>query len=162
MSVLDWFSRAEPRPSTAPLTIASAERLAEIHESAFARPWDVLDFERLLTDRNVLADGLFLGAGREPVGFALSRRVIDEAELLSLALAPEARGRRLAHALLEAHLDALLKRGVRRVHLEVEEGNAPALALYRRGGFVEVGRRQAYYHKPDGRRAEAVTMTRSL
>ena len=51
---------------------------------------------------------------------------------------------------------------MRAVHLEVEEGNRPALALYRRRGFREVGRRQGYYARPDGTRAAAITMSRSF
>ncbi|MET0429646.1 MAG: ribosomal-protein-alanine acetyltransferase, partial [Microvirga sp.] len=56
----------------------------------------------------------------------------------------------------------LAPRGARIVFLEVEEGNAPALALYRRLGFREVGRREGYYARPDGTRAAALTMSLDL
>ena len=157
MSFFDWFRRTIPVGHTAPLDTGHGARLAVIHASAFARPWDSHEFERLLADRAVVADGLFLGSG-EPSGFVLSRVVADEAEILTVAMAPEARGRGNAKPMLAAHVDALARRGVAVVHLEVEEGNAPALALYRRFGFVEVGRREGYYRKRDGGKAAALTM----
>jgi [ribosomal protein S18]-alanine N-acetyltransferase len=159
---LGWFHREAPAAHVAPLETRHAARLAELHGQAFARPWEAHEFERCLAERNVLADGVFLGSGREPVGFVLSRRVADEAEILSVVMGPEARGRGHARALLACHLDALGRRGVRTVHLEVEEGNEPALALYRRHGFREAGRRPGYYAKPDGGRATAVIMSRTL
>ena len=51
---------------------------------------------------------------------------------------------------------------MRTVHLEVEESNAPALALYRRLGFRIVGRREGYYAKPDGGKVAALTMSATL
>ena len=141
------------------LDAGAAARLAAVHGSAFARPWSTLDFERLLSERSVLADGLFVGRSNKPSGFVLSRRVSDEAEILSLAVAPDGRGRGYARLLLMHHLQDLSLQGVRAVHLEVEEGNAPALALYRRLGFREIGRRPAYYAKPDGAYACALTMS---
>ena len=146
----------------APLDARCAARLAALHGSAFARAWSALDFERLLAESNVLADGLFIGRGGEPDGFILSRRAADEAEVLSVALAPQARGRGHAGQLLAEHLRQLSRQGVRAVHLEVEEGNTPALALYRRFGFREVGRRPAYYAKPDGSRACALILGLAL
>jgi [ribosomal protein S18]-alanine N-acetyltransferase len=162
MSVLDWLHRAPPMGRIAPLGSEHAERLAAIHETAFARPWSAIEFERLLADRAVLADGLFLGRDAEPAGFALSRIVADEAEILTLAVAAHARGRGYARLLLEKHVEELVRAGVRLLHLEVEEGNAPALGLYRRLGFAEAGRREAYYLKPDWTRHAALTMRRFL
>ncbi|HVL70687.1 MAG TPA: GNAT family N-acetyltransferase [Beijerinckiaceae bacterium] len=162
MTFFGWFRREVLRARVAPLDARHAARLAQIHASAFARPWDAHDFERCLSERNVLADGLFLGREGPPCGFVVSRRVGDEAEILTVAIAPEARGRGHAGLLLACHLQTLLQAGVRVVHLEVEEGNAPALALYRRHGFSEVGRRGGYYQKPDGSRVSALTMSRRI
>jgi ribosomal-protein-alanine N-acetyltransferase len=161
MSFLDRFTRP-PAPRIEPIGAEAASRLAAVHASAFSQPWNTLDFERLLGERGVIADGLFLGRTTRPAGFALSRIVLDEAEILTIALAPEARGRGHAGALLSRHLDALSRRGVRQVHLEVDEGNVPAIALYRRHRFRETGRRTGYYRKTDGARASALTMALDL
>ena len=162
MRLLGWFRGPRPTGRIAPLSTEHAPALAAIHASAFARGWSAMEFEGLLAERHVLGDGLFVGRSREPAGFALSRIVADEAELLSVALAPPARGQGHAAPLLGHHLDELLRAGARVIHLEVEDGNAPALALYRRLGFREVGRRPGYYAKADGTRAAALTMSRPL
>jgi [ribosomal protein S18]-alanine N-acetyltransferase len=157
-----WFRRPRAIARITPLGTQHARRVAEIHASAFARPWGSFEFERLLADKAVLADGVFLAGSRGPDGFVLSRRVLDEAELLTVAMAPEARGGRHSRPLLLHHLSELTRAGVRTVHLEVEEGNVPALALYRRLGFAQVGRREGYYAGADGRRAAALTMSLPL
>ena len=162
MRFASWFRREEPVASFGPLDATHAEVVADLHAGAFARPWSAIDFEGMLAERDILADGLFLGAQAAPVGFALSRRVLDEAEILTVAVAPDHRGRGLSRPLLVHHLGELRLRGVGRVHLEVEEGNEPALRLYRGLGFEEVGRRSAYYAKPDGAAASALTMSVSL
>ncbi len=161
MSFLDRFTKP-PGPRIEPVGTEAASALAAIHASAFARPWSTLEFERLLGERGVIGDGLFLGRGTRPSGFVLSRIVLDEAEILTVAVAPEARGKGHARPLLVHHLDALSRKGVTRVHLEVEEGNGPAIAVYRRLGFQETGRRDGYYQKADGTRVSALTMALGL
>ncbi|WP_112661995.1 GNAT family N-acetyltransferase [Microvirga flavescens] len=161
MSFLDRF-RARPSIRFATLGTDQAPRLAAIHASAFARAWDVPEFERLLGERSIAAEGLFLGSAHAPSGFVLSRVVLDEAEILTVAMGPEARGKGHARPLLARHFEDLERRGVRHVHLEVEDGNVAALALYRRLGFREIGRREGYYLKADGSRATALTMSLSL
>ena len=88
--------------------------------------------------------------------------MLDEAELLTIALSPAARGHGHGRMLLDGHLAALAREGVRVVHLEVADDNAAALALYRHRGFREVGRRPSYYPKPDGGRAAALAMSAAL
>jgi [ribosomal protein S18]-alanine N-acetyltransferase len=110
----------------------------------------------------VIADGLFLGADEAPAGFVLSRVVLDEAEILTVTIAPEARGQGHAATLLRRHFEGLARAGARTVHLEVEEGNGPALALYDRLGFQVTGQRPAYYRRPDGTAAHARTMSLKL
>jgi [ribosomal protein S18]-alanine N-acetyltransferase len=158
----DWFRRPPALVRIAPLDARHAFRVATIHASAFARPWSAQDFEGFLAERAIQADGLFLGRNAQPSGFVLSRRAADEAEILSVAVAREERGRGHARALLASHLQGLAHAGVKRVHLEVEDGNDAALALYRRLGFKNVGRREGYYKRPDGSRAAALTMSLTL
>ncbi|MFE1598618.1 ribosomal protein S18-alanine N-acetyltransferase [Methylobacterium sp. ID0610] len=151
-----------PSPShVAPLL--SAERaadLAALHATGFARPWETHEFERMLCERGHMAHGLM--RGRDLIGFILSRIVVDEAEILTVVLQPAARGSGQSRTLLATHLRALAEAGVRVVHLEVDDANAAALALYRRLGFTETGRRAGYYPRPDGTRAAALTMRATL
>lgn len=156
------FGASDAEPRIAPASLRDAERLSEIHASAFARPWSEDDFEGFLLDGAIRVDCLFLGRARQPAGFALSRIVPDEAEILSLALARSARGLGHSRLLLAHHLHGLAHAGVRTVHLEVEQGNEPALALYRRLGFQQTGIRPGYYARPDGARTAALSMTRTL
>ncbi|WP_261405261.1 GNAT family N-acetyltransferase [Chenggangzhangella methanolivorans] len=78
--------------------------------------------------------------------------------MLSIAVAAERRGAGGGKALLGRHLGRLAGQGVRRVVLEVDEDNEPALALYRAFGFEQVGRRKAYYARADGKRGSARVM----
>ena len=92
--------------------------------------------------------GLLAVAGTEPVGFALGRAVADEAEVLTLAVNPEARRTGLGRALMQAVAEEARRRGAVELFLEVAAANAPARALYAALGAVQAGRRRAYY--PDG------------
>lgn len=162
---MSWLSRLAPGHAQAwigPVEHDHADSLAAIHAGAFARPWGSEEFDAFLLDATVRADGLFLGRSRQPSGFVVSRLTLDEAEILSVALARAARGRGHSRLLLATHLQALEHARIARVHLEVEEGNAPALALYRRLGFIQSGTRPGYYARQDGTRASALSMTRHL
>lgn len=78
-------------------------------------------------------------------GMLLGRVTGDEAEILTLAVASEARRQGIARALLEAAHKETERRGGRTIFLEVAVGNTPARELYCRFGFTEVGRRHRYY-----------------
>ena len=155
------MSRAAPVQAVCrPLSASAAARCAAIHAPAFAHPWSVTEFERLLTSSSVVADGA--AAGSTLRGFVLSRRAADEAEILTIAVDVAARGGGLATALLGAHISRLAALGVADLFLEVDEANQPALALYRRFGFLQVGRRPAYYAKADGSTANALILKLKL
>lgn len=158
---LAWWDAFLPEPYVAPLTDAGqAPALARLHATAFARPWDAHEFERMLCERSTHAHALWRGGTLQ--GFILSRKAADEAEILTVVLAPTARGGGLSHRLLRTHLADLARAGVAHVHLEVDEGNRPALRLYARHGFSQVGARTGYYLKADGSRATALTMRADL
>lgn len=94
-------------------------------------------------------------------GFALSRLLIDEVELLLLAVDPAHRGRGIGRALLDRERAAAGARGARRLLLEMREGN-PAITLYRAAGFGEIGRRRGYYRGPHGALFDAITLARPI
>ncbi len=112
---------------------------------SFRYGWSALEFQNLLDDKQVFADGLKIRDQKEAIGIALSRSAADEAEILSIAVEPRYRGNGLAKVLLEKHIEGLRNAGIQRLFLEVDETNVPALALYSRLGFREVGKRPAYY-----------------
>jgi ribosomal-protein-alanine N-acetyltransferase len=153
------FSRPEPVLSEAEADDAAA--IAALHAVAFHRGWSEDEIEAMLADRNVLAHRAL--AGRTLVGFILSRVVLGEAEIMSVAVEPARRSRGLARRLLDLHLEWLVRRlGARTVFLEVDEQNAPARRLYQRVGFREVGRREGYYPDPSGRSTAALVLRRDL
>ena len=130
---------------------ADPGRLAAIHAEAFAAPWD----EAALTDL-LASPGVFAVA--EEDGFVLIRVVVDEAEILTLAVRPSARRAGLGVRLVEAAVVRAAALGAERMFLEVAEGNVAARALYARSGFVEMGHRRGYYSHTDGRREDALTL----
>jgi ribosomal-protein-alanine N-acetyltransferase len=152
------FARGEPILSEAIARDAAA--IAALHGVSFARGWSEQEVEGLLIDRNVIAHRAMNGSTM--TGFILSRLVEDEAEILSVAVSSARRGRGLARTLLNLHLRRLAGLGARAVFLEVDEHNAPAIALYDRAGFHEISRRPNYYAGAGGKAAAALVLRRDL
>lgn len=137
-----------------------AALLASLHAPAFDDSWPEPAFASLLERDEVvvLIGSLAEGAAQ---GFILVRTVADEGEVLTFCVAEDARRKGLGGALLEAACRAARARGAAHLFLEVGARNAAAIDLYRRAGFVEVGRRAAYYHHGDGA-TDALVMRRIL
>jgi [ribosomal protein S18]-alanine N-acetyltransferase len=140
------FGRREPALSEAGSRDARA--MAALHGASFHRGWSDGEFEQLLFDRNTVAHRAMVGGSL--VGFILSRLVLEEAEILSVAVTSSRRGKGLARRLLDLNLRRLAGLGARTVFLEVDEGNVPARRLYQRAGFRDVGRRPGYYAAGQG------------
>ena len=134
---------ARPEPSLSEARPSDAAELAALHGASFHRGWSEDEFERLLLDRAVVAHRATIG--RRLVGFIISRIIVGEAEILSVAVASSRRGKGLARQMLNLHLRRLAGLGTRTVFLEVGEGNISANRLYQRAGFRMVGRREGYY-----------------
>ncbi|WP_313013857.1 ribosomal protein S18-alanine N-acetyltransferase [Brevundimonas sp.] len=134
---------------------ATPDALAALHAEAFSAPWDARAFADLLAQPGVLLR-------IEADGFILIRVVLDEAEILTLAVRPGARRQGLGRRLVERACVAAKDAGAAILFLEVAEDNAAARVLYARAGFVEIGRRKAYYASPDGRRIDALVLHRDL
>jgi [ribosomal protein S18]-alanine N-acetyltransferase len=157
------FGRSRAPLQIRPAEMADSAQISAIHAASFDRPWGLMEFERLLAEETTLAHVAAETASSAMVaGFVLSRVAADEAEVLSIAVIPERRGEGIARRLLDAHREMLRFERAKVLFLEVEDANLPALALYRRQGFMEVSRRQAYYRKSDGSAATALVMRTML
>jgi Fur family ferric uptake transcriptional regulator len=119
--------------------------LARLHKASFAEAWN----ERAL--QGLIASGasacLAEDSGRL-AGFVLFRTASDEAEILTVAVAPEARRNGLGRALVTLAASLAAQSGATRLFLEVAANNAAARALYGRLGFVPAGHRKGYYRTP--------------
>jgi [ribosomal protein S18]-alanine N-acetyltransferase len=131
--------------------------MAALHGLCFTTPppWPEVEFANLLAHPLVFAL-------TEAEGFLVGRAVAGEAELLTLAVAPQARRRGVGARLVQRFLYQARLRGAGEVFLEVAEPNRPARALYTRAGFDEVGMRRGYYHKPGEPAINAIVMRRTL
>lgn len=133
------------------------EELAALHRACFATPppWSAEAFAGMLAEPTV-----FLLV--EPGGFLLGRAVADEAEILTLAVAREARRQGLALRLVAAFELEATRRGAGSGFLEVAIDNRPARAMYAKAGWERAGTRKAYFHTPKGRPLDAVVLRRDL
>jgi ribosomal-protein-alanine N-acetyltransferase len=92
------------------------------------------------------------------VGYGVLMMTVDEAELLNITIVPEYQRRGLGSVLLDQLFDVARSHGAMRMLLEVRPSNESGLALYRRFGFAEIGRRRAYYYGKE----DAIVMARDL
>ena len=90
-------------------------------------------------------------------GFALFSRVLDESELLLVAVDPLHRRQAIAGRILDQSYIILAEHGVKLLFLEVRDGN-PAMGLYRRHDFDVIGRRPDYYHGTGDQSFDAITL----
>lgn len=122
--------------------LAGTDALAALHAACFPDAWDAAAITALLATPGTFA---FVHAD----GFVLARVAGGEAEILTLAVAPAARGRGLGRALLQAVIRRADEQEASSLFLEVGADNPAALALYAGLGFTKVGMRKAYYNGRD-------------
>ncbi len=128
-------------------------------EPRFGEAWTLSQCAGLLP-----LPGVWLTVARndgEVIGFSLCRIVADEAELLLLAVKPQAQRSGIGKSLLGQFERSATSRGARRLHLEVRDGNQ-AVNLYRSSGFTLVGRRRRYYNGRDGQLYDALSLSRPV
>ena len=152
-----WSFSSAPAWTLRELTAADTADCARWHAETFSRPWTDGEFQDLLANPGVSGFVALPAANTrngvaKPGGFVLTRAVLDEAEILTVAVSPSAQGAGLGAALMEAALRALHSAGVASVFLEVDVDNTPALRLYSRLGFHRVSMRPDYYDHGDGAR----------
>ncbi len=149
--------------SLEPLSANDSPAIATLHQEDFHRPWTDGEFASLL-EQDTVFGFVARETGRRaqaPVGFVLARLAAGEAEILTIAVARAHRRQGLGWKLMDAVLRELHRERAEALFLEVDEHNAAAIALYRRFGFSEVGKRPNYYQSATGA-SGALVMRRDL
>lgn len=155
------------------ITFAHCALIARLHGLCFEDGWNsatVAQVLRLAGAFGLLAtiperscDGKPVGPDAQtPIGFALVAGVLDERELLSLAVVPAHRRLGAASALIDAVIERVQNDGVKRLFLEVAEDNDEARRLYARFGFEPIGRRPGYYSRRNAPAVAAITLARAI
>ena len=152
-------SDPEPVIQTRPMAPADLALVEAIEREGQDAPWSGRIFRDCL---DVGYDCRMILRGREPVGFVIVSRVLDEAHLLNIVLDGSWRGRGIAREVLVGLQQDLIERGMSLFYLEVRESNTPARRLYERLGFRVTGFRERYYRTRDGGREDAVLMSKQL
>lgn len=104
---------------------------------------------------------LLAAEGARDLGFALYRRVLDEAELLLIAVRKSAQARGIGAAILREVIERLDRTGAKNLYLEMRDGN-PAINFYERHQFTIAGRRRDYYRGAGGVLTDAISLRRHI
>jgi len=129
-----------------PMAEAHAAQVAALEKLCFTTPWSEASVRSELT--NPLSVWLCAVRGGEVIGYIGSQAVLDEADVMNVAVAPGERRKGVARELVRALCERLADRGVESLTLEVRPSNEAALRLYDQEGFRRVGRRRRYYVDP--------------
>ena len=128
------------------MTQEHVPQIAALEQVCFSDPWPEAGIQSELD--NPLSLWLVALVGEEVVGYVGSQTVLGEADMMNVAVSPEHRRKGIAKELLISLQNALCAKKAYSLTLEVRASNAPAIALYERMGYIQVGRRPNYYHKP--------------
>jgi ribosomal-protein-alanine N-acetyltransferase len=144
-----------------PAVVAHAPVLEVLHAAGFPDAWSAASIASLLENPANFGLVAMAGEGAEAAGFALGQTAADEAEVLTIAVAPWSRRQGVGRALLKALIEMSAARGARDLFLEVAADNRAAIQLYLRAGFARVGTRPGYYARADSA-MDAVMMRLAL
>lgn len=128
------------------MTAWEVPSVAELEKACFSLPWSEKSVGEELS--NPLSLWLVAMDGERLMGYVGSQTVLDETDMMNLAVAEGCRRQGVAEALVTALVSQLRQRGSRCLTLEVRASNTPARNLYQKLGFAEIGRRPGYYRNP--------------
>lgn len=128
------------------MTAAHVDGVAELEKICFSDPWSRQSIESEL--KNPLSLWMVAVENGVVVGYIGSQSVLGESDMMNVAVHPDYRRRGIAEALVEFLISELASAGNTQLMLEVRVSNAPAIALYEKLGFSQVGLRKNYYRNP--------------
>lgn len=140
-----------------PMNLSHVPQIAELEKVCFSDPWS--DRSIAAEIENPLSLWLVYEENGTVLGYIGSQSVMPESDMMNLAVAPQARKRGIAQALVGELMRLLHAQGMESLTLEVRISNAPAIALYQKLGFEAVGARPKYYVNP---REDALIMRKEF
>jgi len=128
------------------MTLQDVPAVAEIENKCFSLPWS----EQSLIDSVVREDTLFLVCedARNIVGYIGMYLSFDEGDITNVAVAPAQRKKGYGEALVAKAIALAKERDLEMILLEVRVSNTPAISLYKKMGFEELGLRKKFYEHP--------------
>lgn len=135
---------------------ADVEAVAKIERSVQSHPWTLKQFQDAVT----AYQSTVIEVQGQVAGFCILQPVLDEANLLLMAIDPVQQGQGLGYQLLEASV-AMLKNNPVQIFLEVRESNLAAIKLYEKSGFHQIDLRKNYYPNANGSREHAIIMVKA-
>ena len=143
-----------------PLTLEDCKLAAQLHQNAFFKGWSEKDFQELL--ENPLIYGSKIEENHGLSGYILWREVGDEAEILTLVVAPSFQRMGRGSLLLTSLFEILMKQGIKKLFLEVAEDNDKAQYIYRKNEFLLLSERPHYYSRKGGSSVSAFIFLKKL
>lgn len=131
--------------------------IAELEKLCFSDPWSENSIASELV--NPLSYWLVAEDNGKIAGYVGSQAVLDAADMMNLAVSPDYRQQGVGQALVNGLVAYLEQNNVIALLLEVRVSNMPAISLYEKLGFIQVGRRPKYYHNP---REDALILRKEL
>jgi ribosomal-protein-alanine N-acetyltransferase len=134
-----------PAPHLRPMAEEDLGAVVAIESATFPNPWpyEALAFE---LKQNPFCAAFVTELSDEVVAYAYLWVMYDQSHLINIAVAEGHRGEGLGEAMLLHCMRHARLNGCRRIHLEVRENNAAAIALYEKHGFLLRGRQKNYYN----------------
>ena len=129
-----------------PMNESHVKQVAELEKICFSDPWSENSVASELN--NPLSVWLVAEENGIVCGYVGSQTVLDETDMMNIAVHPDFRRKGIAAALIAELVRLLKERGSRILRLEVRESNAPAISLYETMGFTQLGLRKNYYRNP--------------
>ena len=127
------------------MLVEDLDQVLAIEQACFPRGWNLGHFQAELASER--ASCVVAEEEGRVAGYLCLTVLLDEAEVLDVAVDPALQGRGIGAQLLQWACHEAIQRGAHQLQLEVRATSAPAIALYERFGFVRSGVRKAYYEQ---------------
>lgn len=142
------------------MTESEAGILTDIHEKCFPRYWNRQAFTDFFAVKDTFA--FLVEEGNIPIAMTVYRVALDQADVMTIGVLPQWRRKGIAKMLVEKIIADCSELGVKKLFLEVEDGNEAGLNLYEQSGFKHISRRKLYYKQLDGSLTDALVMVKKL